>query len=268
MNFTNSPLIVHTDISPNTYGLRNRKIDTITPHIVSGHMSLKSLGLWFKNKDKKASSNYGIDDNGNIGMFLEEKYASCCSSNVNNDRRAITIEIASDRTHPYAITEAAEKGLIKLCVDICKRNNIPKLFWKADKNLIGKIDQQNITVHRWFKNKACPGDYLYNKLDKIVCEVNKILLNQETIPSKPATIPSKPTNSKITLSNIPYKIQIVSDIVRYRKGPSINYPIVGQVLKNEIYTIVQESFGLGSSKWGKLKSGSGWVPLDQCIKMR
>lgn len=95
-------------------------------------------------------------------MCVEEKDRSWCSSSGSNDHRAITIEVASDTTHPYAVKEAAYKGLIDLLVDICRRNGIKELKWKADKNLIGKPDQQNMTVHRWFANKACPGDYLYN----------------------------------------------------------------------------------------------------------
>lgn len=65
------------------------------------------------------------------------------------------------------------KSLIKLCVDICKRNGIKKLMWKADKSLIGQVDKQNMTVHRWFNSgKSCPGEYIYSRLGKIANEVN------------------------------------------------------------------------------------------------
>ena len=94
------------------------------------------------------------------------------SSSAENDSRAITIECASDRTHPYAINDKVYKSLVNLCADICQRNNIKKLMWKADKSLIGQVDRQNMTVHRWFANKACPGDYIYNRLGRIAIEVN------------------------------------------------------------------------------------------------
>lgn len=249
MIFTNSPLVVHTYLSPTNYGLRNKPIDTITPHVVVGHISLKNLGAWFGVKSTKASSNYGIDDDGSVGMFVEESTASCCSSNQANDQRAITIEIASDSKQPYAITNNAMDGLIKLGADICKRNNIPKLLWEADKNLIGKINQQNISVHRWFAAKACPGNYLYARLGEVASDVNKIL-----IPS-------------IQASNFSYLVRINTDILRYRTGPGVNYPVVGQVKKGEVYTIVKEALGLGASKWGQLKSGAGWVSLDYCVKV-
>jgi hypothetical protein len=107
---------------------------------------------------------------------VEESDASWCSSNSANDNRAITIEVASDLTEPYKITTAAYKSLVRLLVDICKRNGISELKWCGDKSLIGKIDKQNMTVHRWFANKSCPGDYLYDLHDQIAKEVNSQLL--------------------------------------------------------------------------------------------
>jgi len=250
MAFTNSQLVAYSKLSPN-YNPRSSKIDTITPHIVVGHLSLKTLGKIFANSAREASSNYGIDDFGASAMFVEEKNRSWCSSSAANDHRAITIEIASDTTYPYAITDKAMQGLIFLCADICKRNKIPKLLWKADKSLIGKIDQQNISVHRWFAPKECPGEYVYSRLGDVAAEVNKILI---------------PTPIQQTAAWT-YAVKINADSLNYRQGPGIYYPIVGKVHKGEIYTIVDEAYGAGSSKWGKLKSGAGWISLDYCTKV-
>jgi hypothetical protein len=117
-------------------------------------------------------------------MYCEEKDCSWCSSSSSNDNRAITIEVASDTTHPYAVNEKAYAGLIELLVDICKRNGIKELKWKADKSLIGQPDKQNMTVHRWFANKSCPGDYLYSRHGAIAEEVNQRL---SPAPSTPST---------------------------------------------------------------------------------
>lgn len=255
MAFTNSPLVSYTCLSPNHYGDRKHKIDTITPHVVVGHLSLQTIGTVFAQKEARASCNYAIDDKGNVGMYVEEKNASWCSSSESNDRRAVTIEIACDKTHPYAITDAALQGLIRLCADICKRNDIPNLLWKANKSLLGKIDQQNISAHRWFANKACPGDYVFARLGYVADEVNKLLL------PTPASVPAPSSNK------LPYRVKIDTDILRYRKGPGTNYPIVGQVRQGEVYTITEEALGLGSSKWGKLKSGAGWIALDFCLRV-
>lgn len=171
----NSPLVSYTKISPNKTSPRNHAIDTITIHCVEGQCSVETLGNIFAPLSKAASSNYGIGPDGRIGMYVEEKDRSWCSSNSANDNRAITIEVASDTYHPYAVKDAVYNALIDLLVDICKRNDIKKLLWKGDKSLIGCIDKQNMTVHRWFANKSCPGDYLYNRHGQIAAEVNKRL---------------------------------------------------------------------------------------------
>jgi N-acetyl-anhydromuramyl-L-alanine amidase AmpD len=172
---SNSPLVSYTKISPNKTSPRNHKIDTITIHCVVGQLSVETLGEVFAKRSKQASSNYGIGTDGRIGMYVEEKDRSWCSSNSANDNRAITIECASDTKHPYAINNKVYNSLIDLCTDICKRNNIDELKWKGDKTLVGKVDVQNVSVHRWFANKSCPGDYIYSRLGQIANEVNKRL---------------------------------------------------------------------------------------------
>ena len=172
---SNSPLVSYIKISPNKTVPRNHTIDTITIHCVVGQLSVEQIGNVFAPSSVKASSNYGIGFNGRIGMYVEEKDRSWCSSNRDNDHRAITIECACDLKHPYAINDAVYNSLINLCVDICKRNGIKELKWKADKSLIGKVEEQNMTVHRWFAKKACPGDYIYNRLGEIAFKVNQKL---------------------------------------------------------------------------------------------
>lgn len=186
---SNSSLVDYTLISPNRTSPRNHKIDTITIHCVVGQCTVESLGAVFAPATRKGSSNYGIGKDGRIGMYVEEKDRSWCSSNAANDHRAITIEVASDTFHPYAVTDAAYKSLIKLVADICIRNGIKELKWKGDKSLIGQVDKQNMTVHRWFANKACPGDYLYERHGEIAAEVNKLL----------GVAGSKPTTTTTTL---------------------------------------------------------------------
>ncbi len=195
---SNSSLVSYTKISPNKTSPRTHKIDTITIHCVVGQLSVESLGNVFAPSSRKASSNYGVGKDGRIGMYVEEKDRSWCSSNRANDDRAITIEVASDMKHPYAINDAAYKGLIELLVDICKRNNIKELKWKGDKSLVGNIEEQNMTVHRWFSNTECPGDYLYGLHGKIASEVNSKLKGEASKPSEPiVTEPSPAPASKV-----------------------------------------------------------------------
>lgn len=188
MAFTNSSLVNYTRISPNrgnvvngkrVYG-RDHAIDTVSIHCVVGQCAVEALGSIFASASKQASSNYGIGYDGRIGMYVEEKDRSWCTSSRANDNRAVTIEVASDTKHPYRVNDAAYKSLIKLLADICRRNGIKKLVWSTDKNnRINHLNGCNMTVHRDFANKACPGDYLYNLHGQIATEVNKILSQED-----------------------------------------------------------------------------------------
>lgn len=176
MGYTNSPLVSYTKISPNKTSPRNHVIDTITIHCVVGQCTVETLGNVFAPTSRQASSNYGVGKDGRIGMYVEEKDRSWCSSNSANDNRAVTIEVASDTTDPYAVTDAAYEALIKLVADICKRNNIKKLVWSTNKNdRVNHLNGCNMTVHRDYANKSCPGDYLYNRHGDIANRVNAIL---------------------------------------------------------------------------------------------
>ena len=172
---SNSALVNYTRISPNKNSPRNHAIDTISIHCVVGQLSVETIGNVFAPSSAGCSANYGIGADGRIGMYVEEKDRSWCTSSGANDNRAITIECASDTTSPYAVNDKVYKALINLLVDICQRNGIKSLKWQANKALIGQVDKQNMTVHRWFANKACPGDYLYNLHGQIAAEVNKRL---------------------------------------------------------------------------------------------
>ena len=182
---SNSQLVNYVKISPNKTSPRNHVIDTITIHCMAGNMKIESCGYMFEQSSRAASSNYGIGSDGRIAMYVEEKDRSWCSSNRANDHRAITIEVANDggAETGWHVSDRAMISLIELCVDICKRNNIKELKWKADKNLIGQVDKQNMTVHRWFAAKECPGDYLYSKHSYIASEVNK-RLNKNNVSAK------------------------------------------------------------------------------------
>lgn len=180
---SNSKLISYTKISPNRTSPRNHKIDTVTIHCVVGQCSVETLGNIFAPTSRQASCNYGIGADGRIGMYCEEKDRSWCSSNAANDNRAITIEVASDTKHPYAVNAKAYAALIDLLVDICKRNGIPRLVWstrKADR--VNHKNGCNMTVHRDYANKSCPGEYLYSRHAQIASEVNKRLGSTDTRP--------------------------------------------------------------------------------------
>ena len=179
MAYTNSSLVEFTRLSPNHSGQRTHAIDRITPHCVVGQCSVETLGSIFAPTSKQASCNYGIGADGRVGMYVEEKNRSWCSSSNANDQRAVTIECASDTTEPYAFRDVVYQKLITLCVDICRRNGKKKLIWFGDKektlNYSPKGDEMILTVHRWFANKSCPGNWMYARMGDLAAKVTSQL---------------------------------------------------------------------------------------------
>lgn len=196
MAYTNSPLVAYTKLSPNHSGQRTHSIDRITPHCVVGQLSAESICGCFTSTDRQASCNYGIGTDGRVSLCVEEKNRSWCSSSRENDQRAITIECASDKSEPYAMNSKVYDSLVKLCTDICQRNGKKKLIWLADKtktlNYTPQSDEMVLTVHRWFANKSCPGDWLYSRLGDLAAKVTEALGSTST-----TTTPSTGTETKV-----------------------------------------------------------------------
>lgn len=202
MAYTNSPLVEHTRLSPN-YTKGRRGINRITPHCVVGQTSIEALGVYFAKNTTRASSNYGIGKDGKIGLFVEEKNTSWCSSNSGNDTWGVTIECASDAFYPYKFNDVVYQKLITLSIDICQRNGKKKLLWLETKERTFdylakgiKDDEAVITLHRWYDYKACPGDWLVGKLADYANRVTAALalvqpqVGQEPVPAPPATTPT------------------------------------------------------------------------------
>ncbi len=176
----NSSLVSYTKISPYKGSRYGHAIDTVSIHCVVGQAGVAALGNVFQTKE--ASANYGIGYDGRVGMYVEEKDRSWCTSNKANDARAVTIECASDAYHPYAVNDKVYATLIELLTDICKRNGIKKLVWSTNKaDRVNHKNGCNMTVHRDYANKSCPGDYLYNLHGQIAAEVNKRLEDEEMV---------------------------------------------------------------------------------------
>lgn len=241
---SNSPLVSYKKISPNSNNPRNHKIDKITIHHMAGNLTVESCGNVFASASRQASSNYGIGTDGRIGMYVEEKNRSWCSSNAANDNRAVTIEVANDGGAPdWHVSDKAMASLIDLCVDICKRNDIDRLNFTGDAS-------GNLTQHNYFKATSCPGPYLKSKFQYIADEVNKRLGEDESASNKPTAIP-----------NVPFMVDVKVSDLNYRSKPSMDGAVKGQTGKG-VFTITEVSDG-----WGKLKSGAGWICLQYAEKL-
>ena len=206
--YTNSPLVSYTRFSPNNSGLRTHKIDRITPHCYVGQASVEDMAAWLCNPSTGASANYGIGSDGRVGLIVPESKRSWCSSSAVNDQRAVTIECASDTTHPYAFRDAVYQSLVNLCVDICKRNGKSKLVWICNKEkalaYTPKDDEMLLTVHRWFAAKACPGDWMMARMGDLANRVTQAL-DASTAPAIDTTAPTTDTTAPTTEES--YRVQ-------------------------------------------------------------
>ena len=157
------------------WSLRNSKIDTVTIHCAVGLASSLSIARYLDTMTTDCSANYTIGKDGDITTMIPEKYRSWCSSNTLNDDRAITIEVASEADDPFKVPTLAMAALLDLLVDICSRHGF-KLLWSWDANdRRNHIGGCNMTVHRDYAAKSCPGDFLYDNMQVIADTVNRRL---------------------------------------------------------------------------------------------
>ena len=263
MSYTNSKLVVYKKLSPNHSGKRTHSIDRISPHCVVGQCTAEGLGSWFAKSSTQASSNYGIDKDGRVGLYVEEKNRSWCTSSNANDQRAVTIECASDNKEPYTMNSKVYNTLVKLCVDICKRNGKKKLLWFGDKtktlNYSPKSDEMVITVHRWFANKSCPGNWLYSRLGKLASEVTK-QLGGSSAPKKglQATALKNLSNAAVIK-----KVGPLFTADMKKSGILASVSLAQFVLesgygKSELSQKANNCFGMKKSLSGNTWSGSTW----------
>ncbi len=314
MGYTNSPLVSYTQISPNRNSPRNQPISKITIHHMAGIMSVEQFGNLVANPAREMSANYAIGNDGRIGLFCPEGDRSWCSSDAWNDNRSITIEVSNNvYGEPWSISNEAYESLIKLCVDICKRNGISKLEFTGNKN-------GSLTYHYMFAATACPATWIKNHTQEICDKVNAQLSAVSFNPAPPVqnaqfnvgdlvkinsgaryytggAIPTwvsqsnwyissingdravlgkneqgdKDIQSPINISNITLVKQVITTttptgtIKSFDKGTIIyddNGTKSGVIDVAGKYTIIEEKTE-NFVKYGKLKSGLGWVVLER-----
>ena len=262
MAYTNSPMVVYTKLSPNHSGQRTHSIDRITPHCVVGQLSAESICGCFTSTSRQASCNYGIGKDGRVSLCVEEKNRSWCSSSAANDQRAITIECASDLNHPYAMNSAVYASLINLCTDICKRNGKTKLLWLGDKNktlnYAPAANEMVITCHRWYANKECPGDWLYNRLGDLATKVTANLGTSNTPTGLQAT-----SLKDMEPAAVVAKVAPLFTANQKQSGILASVSLAQFILesgygKSELAQNANNCFGMKSSLSGNSWPGSAW----------
>lgn len=219
MAYSNSSLVDYVCLSPN-YSKGRNCINRITIHHMAGNLSVERCGQVFANKSRQASSNYGIGTDGRIGQYVEEKNRAWTSSNGDNDRMAVTIEVANTTkgvtNKTWDISDKAYKSLIQLCVDICRRNGYTSVM-SIDYLVKGTVKQKTaiansyvapkgtliLTQHNYFNATACPGNYIRNKWNQIVKDINTALGGVAPTPT-PAPSPSPLILNKYIYKGVDY----------------------------------------------------------------
>ena len=255
---SNSSLVSYVKISPHTYGKRKGTIQRISPHCVVGQCTVETLGNVFSGK-RQCSSNYGIGKDGRIAMYLGEDYVAETTSSYANDNLAVTIECASDMTAPYAFNAIVYKRLIELCADICRRNGKKKLLWFANKNTAlsykPSSDEMVLTVHRWFANKACPGDWLMARMSDLAKQVNaKLSSSSSSVSSSSSTEMTKKGTVKATGVARAYKKSIAgtyvtTDELNVRNDAGVKNSVIGVLPKGTKCHCYGYYSNSGLTKW-------------------
>lgn len=197
MNYSNSPLISKTQISPKS-NPRTGPITKITIHHAAGCMGMEALLNYVATVGRDMSANYVLSG-GKLGLCVEEKNRAWTSSNRANDMAAVTIEVSNSSTGgTWPISDADLKMLITWCADVCKRNGIPKLYYDGTPN-------GSLTLHEMFASTGCPGPYIKSKI-QYICDSVNALLNATA---------EKPAVTALTTSAAGHQYEVVTTLYGY-----------------------------------------------------
>ena len=226
-------------VSNKDKGRGGHKIDKIFLHHMAGNLTVKQCGNVFNSRP--ASAHYGVNGSA-VGQYVKEADTAWHCGNYGYNQRSIGIELANDgnSSNNWHVSAKTIDTAVKLIADICQRNGIDELNYTG--NLNG-----NLCMHRWVATTACPGGYLANHFEQIAEKVNAILKDE---PKPAAKKKSKAFKVKVSISDL-----------YIRKGPGKKYETKGFVNPGT-YTIVEKK-----GRWGKLKSGKGWICLDYAKKI-
>lgn len=142
-------------------------------------------------------------------------------------------------------------------------------FRKDVESAMGKAEE-NTEVEKWYRvrktwadAKSQKGAYKKLAYAKVCADKNEgySVFDWDGNVVYPAVVQEE---SKQEQTKVFYRVRVGIKNLNIRKGPGINYAKTGKYTGVGVFTIVAESDGQGAGKWGKLKSGAGWVSLDYC----
>lgn len=223
-------------------GRGGHKVEFIGIHHNAGNLSIQqTYNVW---QSRQASAHYQVDINGRIGQLVWDRDTAWALGNFDANQRSINIEHANNTgaAGGWTVSEATLENGAHLVAALCKLFKLGRPVWG-----------QNVRPHSQISPTACPGALAGAQRDAYMARA-QYWYDQMT-GSKPAPAP-QPAPA------IGYTVKVTTNVLNIRKGAGTNFATAGSVKKGEVYTIVAESAGQGASKWGKLKSGAGWISLD------
>ena len=133
----------------------------------------------------------------------------------------------------------------------------------------GKSMPSWVKSQNWYISNAPTGErVVIDKNEKgtnsICSPIHKRYL---TVVKKADSPIDKNIAQKKETNSCPYNVKVTADCLNIRKGAGTNTEKVGSITDKGVYTSVEEKSGVGATKWGKLKSGAGWVSLDYVKKL-
>jgi len=125
----------------------------------------------------------------------------------------------------------------------------------------GKAIPDWVKAKNWIV-KSVKGDRAV--IDKSVDGTSSIC---SPVNTKYLTVVNSSTTASAASTFTPYRVKVTADVLNIRKGAGTNYSTTGAIKDKGVYTIIAESNGTGANKWGRLKSGAGWISLDYTTKI-
>ena len=239
------------NVQPDEYKMLGRNftpgrpwgITSVTIHHMAGDLDADACNRVWRNSG--TSAHYSIDRNGKIVQHVNDTdRAWACGDGVGvnsggNDR-SISIEHANCKNGPWLVHDAAIESGAHLVAALCRYYKLGRPQW-------GK----NVFPHRHWKSTACPGELAGSQNARYMRRAQEWY--DAMCGGKPAPKPQPSTA---------HRVKVTAPVLNIRRGPGTDSPIVGKITDRGVYTVTSEAPGPGSSKWGKLKSGAGWIALD------